>query len=1079
AFAGDGVNLDPALAFSTVAYPTTITNAGGSVSSLRYHYDFGAVTWNQTPQPNNPASTPGPQQKVTYDNVGRIDRVTNLVNNSYTRYVHGPNYVETIGTVNTVADESRSVQVFDGLGRPIANVGNHPNSTGGWSAQLVLYDVLGRSIRESNTTETSVTVSGFLQPYNWQATGDDGSWVYTQQTYDWAGRPRITTASDGTTKEATYVGSGSAGGEITTMSGEIVLLPPQSGAGAFGLDRRKQKMYSDVLGRTVKTEMLNRDGTPYMTTITEYNARDQVKAIKEYKGAATVDGSCSQPACQLTSTDYDGHARVSSNHRPEQNVNATTSWLYNADDTIQKVTDGRGASETYTYNSRHLLTNITYAWPGGGTIPIPVTLEYDAAGNRTSMTDYTGTVSYHYDQLSRMDWEQRNFASLGSTIYRFTYGYNLAGNLTSVTEPSQFGASVTYGYDTAGRLNSVTGSGLAGGVTQIASNMKYRAWGALREMDYGNGLRMNQGFNSNMLVSSYQVKVPGTPVGEGERARSTYEYEADGRIKQMSDLTDGNFGRSYLYDHVGRLIDADTASPAYFQSFTYDEYDHLTGRSNGSYRHSDWTVSNWANNRNTSTTVFPPSYPSCCPPQPVFWTYNGDGEVTHDHNKEYTYDAAGNNIRVFETTEIGISLVNKLWIFQDYDSDGNRVKRVEQSQQNFGPFTFVTTYFLRSSVLDDAVLIELDQNGNKRRAFIFADGDALAQQENNQVHWVHIDPVTSSLRETATDGTVANRIEMDPMGNGVALTDPEPPEVQTPDYIYPGTYEGSGNPYDGPSGCTLDGQPLPCSFVMGFVNIGAAAQCPDNRCGPRHNGRGWEFWDPDRGWQQRGQQSPPKLKKKPSSNQKPKSKRGSKKNPKPQPPKQPGPKKDPEAEEPKDASPDGQLSPCLRNALRQFFPSMTAQGQTYSPIDEARFKNWIPKRFQRAAKLPRVVNPGAITLGLYDIHYNPERYSISGGGMANLDLIVEEVSHTVQFIQQWASLKRDPVLEFVGVNTTGYGAAKRRWASYYVYHAAKSGFSYDNDVEKWAKDNTARILASLVADARAKNQPVLCGFRLF
>jgi hypothetical protein len=55
--------------------------------------------------------------------------------------------------------------------------------------------------------------------------------------------------------------------------------------------------------------------------------------------------------------------------------------------------------------------------------------------------------------------------------------------------------------------------------------------------------------------------------------------------------------------------------------------------------------------------------------------------------------------------------------------------------------------------------------------------------------------------------------------------------------IYPGTYEGSGNPYDGPSGCTLDGQPLPCSFVMGFVNIGAAAQCPDNRCGPRHNGR--------------------------------------------------------------------------------------------------------------------------------------------------------------------------------------------------------------------------------------------------
>jgi hypothetical protein len=317
--------------------------------------------------------------------------------------------------------------------------------------------------------------------------------------------------------------------------------------------------------------------------------------------------------------------------------------------------------------------------------------------------------------------------------------------------------------------------------------------------------------------------------------------------------------------------------------------------------------------------VFPPSYPACCPPQPVFWTYNADGDVTHDHNKEYTYDAAGNNIRVFETTEIGISLVHKLWIFQDYDADGNRVKRVEQSQDNFGPFTFATTYFLRSSVLDDAVVIELDQNGGKRRAFVFADGDALAQQENNQVRWVHIDPVTLSLRETATDGTVANRIETDPMGNSAPLTDPEPPEVQTPDYIYPGTYEGSGNPYDGPSGCTLDGQPLPCSFVMGFVNIGAAAQCPDNRCGPRHNGSGWEFWDPDRGWQKRGPQSPPTMKKQKPKQRPSKSKPKPKPKPKPEPPKKPGPKTDPEAESTQ-ASPDGQLSPCLRNALRQFFP---------------------------------------------------------------------------------------------------------------------------------------------------------------
>jgi hypothetical protein len=30
----------------------------------------------------------------------------------------------------------------------------------------------------------------------------------------------------------------------------------------------------------------------------------------------------------------------------------------------------------------------------------------------------------------------------------------------------------------------------------------------------------------------------------------------------------------------------------------------------------------------------------------------------------------------------------------------------------------------------------------------------------------------------------------------------------------------------------MDGQPVPCSFAMGFVNAGAAGVCPDNRCRP-------------------------------------------------------------------------------------------------------------------------------------------------------------------------------------------------------------------------------------------------------
>jgi len=47
---------------------------------------------------------------------------------------------------------------------------------------------LARSIQQSKPTE----ISG-----NWTPVGDDSAWVYTNQSYDWKGRPALTTLPDG------------------------------------------------------------------------------------------------------------------------------------------------------------------------------------------------------------------------------------------------------------------------------------------------------------------------------------------------------------------------------------------------------------------------------------------------------------------------------------------------------------------------------------------------------------------------------------------------------------------------------------------------------------------------------------------------------------------------------------------------------------------------------------------------------------------------------------------------------------------------------------------------------------------
>ena len=511
---------------NTFAYATTITDADDFTSTVQYNFHFGAKTRTQGPPP---AGQPqGAIQTITYDSIGRVERIKTVNNEAYTRYQYGPKFVLSFSTVNNVADEAYNVQVFDGVGRVIAAAGNHPNSSGGYRAQMTIYDLMGRAVKTSNPAEITET---------WEPAGDDAAgWLYTQQTYDWQGRPLRTTHPDTTYREAAYSGCGCAGGSVVTLTDEGTL-------DAGVTKRRQQKIYSDILGRTVKTEILNwQNGSVYSATVNTYNARDQVTQIREYAGPA---GS---GTFQDTTMIYDGYGRLQSVHAPEQAVGTATVRTYNPDGTINTISDARGASQTFSYNGRHLITGITYASGGSGApASAPVSFTYDAAGNRSGMTDGFGTKSYQYNELSRLTQETRQF-SVGS--FAINYTYNLAGQLTSVTDP--FGASFSYTRDVQGRLKAVTGSPFAGTTTYI-TDVIYRAWGAPKSINYG-ALTAKISFNGRMQPTEFRGFV-----------RENYSYYPDGKVSVLTDLDDtaGSnppvslrfLSRAYTYDQLGRVTD--------------------------------------------------------------------------------------------------------------------------------------------------------------------------------------------------------------------------------------------------------------------------------------------------------------------------------------------------------------------------------------------------------------------------------------------------------------------------------------------------------------------------------------------
>ncbi|MDQ3648674.1 MAG: hypothetical protein M3458_00055 [Acidobacteriota bacterium] len=377
----------------------------------------------------------------------------------------------------------------------------------------------------------------------------------------------MTTNPDGSTTETSYSGCGCVGSEQVTTRDE----------------RGRRKRYSkDTLGRLVRTEELNWDTSVYATAYQSYNARDQLTQIN-HQG-------------QLRTMEYDGHGRLSRRTTPEQGA---TTYAYNLDDTLSQTVDARGASSTYSYNGRHLVTGISYGVPAGVAATPNVSFGYDSAGNRTSMTDGLGSVTYSYNTLSRLQWEERTFTGVGT--FRLSYTYNLAGQLTSMTNP--WGVQVGYQYDHTGLLRGVTGAGY-GGVTSYASNLQYRASGAIKALTYGNGRQLSMSYDTRQRLSRWHVAgVTGSDYA--------YNYagwpvsENTGRVVFADNLYDNTLDRSYEYDQVGRLIVAHTGVEArthntgqsqsgalgpYSQHYGYDQWGNINYRAGWGGWHPSYSI---------------------------------------------------------------------------------------------------------------------------------------------------------------------------------------------------------------------------------------------------------------------------------------------------------------------------------------------------------------------------------------------------------------------------------------------------------------------------------------------------------
>ena len=825
----NGVAPNPA----TWAYPTRVTDPDGYSSAVKYHYDHSAVT--EAIDPKNYAASPtSPPVKTvnTYDAKGRLERAAIWQNNaeySYTRYVYGTDHNSTqIWTkVETTSDETYVLSLLDGASRERITISEHPGSAGLLKSQYVVFDLAGRVSEWSNPTEI-YGQAGCGQPGQtvcWTPWGDDATgYKYSTQTYDWNGRPLLTTNQDLTTRSVSYTGCGCAGGDVTEFQSEIV-------NGATG--RRRTKLYRDSFSREVKTETLDWNGSVYSATTTDYNVRDQVTFGRAYQGDAASG------IYQETKLEYDGYSRLWRRWQPIYKplptdlagVSEYDEYEYLDNDLLKKQTDPRGASITYDYNHRDLVTAITYGVTGNVAATPNVTFGYDQAGNRVWLDDGPGWIEYQYDALSQLDWEKRHFDDLGD--YQLSYEYNLAGQVKKITDP--WDHSISYAYNKAGEVATVTGDGYADinqwtnrTVSNFATGIKYRAWGSIKEFANGNFDTAKSAF-----AMQFDPRLRLTRF-EGSGRITEHDYDNDGRVSEVRSPNNTDYKRNYTYDDVGRLK---TASALKLPGMENDPYS-LT------YNFNAWgdSISRSGSQWGTQLPAFNASW-------------------SNGRNTANTHDAAG-NVTTYGSTQSGYPTVGydaegqSSWNLRDngtqtikderfYGGDGRVAKLFNRYvTYNSQSDPHLLQYFVRSSVLGGQVVAEVKISSypnypvqTETSSYVYLSGERIAYQKNahltganKEVVWVYREPVVGSLYATNKLNLNGQPTEWlhgwmysGPLGENATI-----PPVNVP----------LPNPLDQPrtvsmenynTNCYIDGVPAPCDLAMKLLNAGVGAQVPEDQ----------------------------------------------------------------------------------------------------------------------------------------------------------------------------------------------------------------------------------------------------------
>jgi RHS repeat-associated protein len=271
--------------------------------------------------------------------------------------------------------------------------------------------------------------------------------------------------------------------------------------------------------------------------------------------------------------------------------------------------------------------------------------------------------------------------------------------------------------------------------TFLASGIDYDPVGNLTNLNYGNGLPLSRNYNPTNQISSITIPVI---------INTAYSYDTVGNITGIADTLDSTKTKSYSYDALDRLQNAQ--GPWGNLNWTYDANGNRLSQKNGTN-----FIFTYEGNRLTTVTNS----------TTATYSYDANGNTLDDGMKQFIYNQ---NSRLIKTVEDGKTLGE-----YTYNGKGERVIK------KTGPAT-------TSSASSQNVIYHYDRNGKLIEEtagdgkfladYVYLDGTPLAlirkQENNEETFFYHNDHLGTPKVMTDKLGKVVWNVEFDPFGNDIS-----------------------------------------------------------------------------------------------------------------------------------------------------------------------------------------------------------------------------------------------------------------------------------------------------------------------